>query len=95
MHFEYTLLSIVSQVLSYGMVGGAGYLAWRLVRAYERRAAAPEALDALTTRLQLLEESLEDVARCLGETVEAQRFTTLMLAGQGSERHVGQHLHQR
>ena len=63
---------LLTETLSYGMMGGAGYLAWRLVRAYERRSGPPEPLESLTTRVARLEEAVE-------RTDEAQRFTTQLL----------------
>ena len=70
---------LLSETLSYGMVGGASYLAWRFVRAYERRSGPSEPLELLTARVTLLEEAVE-------RTVEVQRFTTQVLLERGEGR---------
>jgi hypothetical protein len=76
-HFLYYLLN---EVMPYGMAGGAGYLAWRLVRAYERRGAATmTVVSELRGRVKLLEDVVERIDESLGQTVEAQQFTTRLL----------------
>ncbi len=67
---------LLNEVLSYGMAGGASYLAWRFVRAYERRCRPSEPSELLAARLALLEEAVE-------RTVEAQRFTTRVFLERG------------
>jgi hypothetical protein len=77
----------VFEVLSYGMMGGFSYLAWRLVRAYERRSTAPERLEAVTGRMQVIEESIEQISSRVEQTAEAQRFMThALLSGASGDR---------
>ena len=71
----------LGEALSYATAGGAGYLAWRAVRAYERRAVAPARLRALARRVRLLEATVEQVDAHGRQTAEAQRFTTSVLLG--------------
>jgi hypothetical protein len=77
---------VVAEALSYGMAGGAGYLAWRFVRAYERRCTDPERLEGLADRVHVLEEAVEQVAGRVEQTAEAQRFTTQLLLGREADR---------
>ncbi|MBA2669382.1 MAG: hypothetical protein H0U67_03310, partial [Gemmatimonadetes bacterium] len=42
-------------------MGGWGFLAWRFIRAYERRGLNGDAPKALSTRVQLLEANVEQV----------------------------------
>jgi hypothetical protein len=73
------LLYLLSEITSYVMAGGAGYLGWRLVRAYERRTTAVTTLSELRGRMKALEDVVEQLDETLGQTVEAQQFTTRLL----------------
>ena len=73
-------------LLWFGMAGYLGYLAWRFVRAYERRGGEPERLEALSARVRLLEEALVGVEARVAESAEAQRFATELLLGRGAGR---------
>lgn len=70
---------LLDQVLTYLSFGGAGVLAWRFVRAYERRSAGPRQVRALAQRVRLLEATLGRVEARVEDTAEAQRFTTQVL----------------
>jgi hypothetical protein len=70
---------VLDGALSYLMMTGAGYLAWRFVRAYERRAVEPERVRALAARVHLLEMAVEQVEDSIQETADAQQFTTTLL----------------
>lgn len=78
-------LGVVSYFLNeatpYAIFAGGGYLAWRFVRAYERRAAAPDQLDALADRVRILEDVMDQVEDRIDHADEVQRFTTRVLAG--------------
>jgi hypothetical protein len=74
----------IAEFFSYGMAGGAGYLAWRVVRAYEYRSVEPARLASLAERITSLEDSVERVECRIEETVEAQRFTTHVLIGRAA-----------
>jgi hypothetical protein len=77
--------SIVSYLLSeatpYLVFAGGGYLAWRFVRAYERRSVSPDRLDAITDRVRLLEDAMDHLEDRVERCDEVQRFTTRVLAG--------------
>ena len=62
-------------------VAWAGYLAWRWVRAYERRNTRRRDLSAMSARLRLLEDGLDDVERRMRRPEDVHRFTTSVLAG--------------
>ena len=70
---------LVDEIAAYAMAGGAAYLAWRLVRAYEWRTAAVTALSELRGRVKALEDVVAQMDETLGQTVEAQQFTTRLL----------------
>ena len=72
---------ILSEAAPYAMLGGGGYLAWRFVRAYERRAAPPDQVAALTNRVRMLEDGMDLVEDRVERLDEVQRFTTRVLAG--------------
>ena len=79
MDIGYPLLPyFLSEAVWYGTLGGTGYLAWRFVRAYERRGGPSEPVESLTARVTTLEDALE-------RTVEAQRFTTQVLLARGGD----------
>jgi hypothetical protein len=65
---------ILSEVMSYLMAAGAFYLAWRFVRAYERRVTAADHVSSLSARVGLLEESFGEIEARVADTNEAQRF---------------------
>lgn len=48
----------LSEAIPYLTLGGGGWLAWRFVRAYERRAASAARLRALAERVRVLESAL-------------------------------------
>ena len=68
-------------VVPYAAVAWAGYLAWRWVRAYERRNLRRRDLSAMSTRMRLLEESIDDFERRMRRSEDVHRFTTSVLAG--------------
>ena len=78
-------LGVVSYFLNeatpYAIFAGGGYLAWRFVRAYERRATAPDQLNALADRVRILEDVVDEVEDRIEHANEVQRFTTRVLAG--------------
>ena len=71
----------LSEAVSLTTFAGSAYLAWRAVRAYERRTLEPDYLRALANRLQSLEAAVETVEGQTRQTSEAQRFTTALLMG--------------
>jgi hypothetical protein len=71
----------LGEVAPYTVIGGAGYLAWRFVRAYERRAASPDQISALSDRVRILEDVMDQVEDRIERADEVQRFTTRVLAG--------------
>jgi len=78
-------ISVLSYFLGeatpYVVFAGGGYLAWRFVRAYERRSAAPDQLNALADRVRILEDVVDEVEDRIDHADEVQRFTTRVLAG--------------
>ena len=72
---------VLAEAPIYTALGGAGYLAWRFVRAYERRAVAPDRLEAITDRIRLLEDTVDQVEDRVDRSDELHRFTTRVLAG--------------
>ena len=72
---------VLTEATPYAAFGGAGYLAWRFVRAYERRTVAPDRVDALTDRVRLLEDAIDQVEDRVDRSDELHRFTTRVLAG--------------
>lgn len=65
-------------------LGGGGYLAWRAVRALERRnAPAPDVL-ALQERVDQLEQQLDVQSAELRRLAEGQQFTERLLADRTS-----------
>jgi hypothetical protein len=71
----------LSELAPYTVIGGTGYLAWRFVRAYERRAASPDQINALADRVRILEDMMDQVEDRIERADEVQRFTTRVLAG--------------
>jgi hypothetical protein len=79
---EFGLLPFyLSEVLSYAAWTGAGYLAWRVVRAYERRCLEATRSRSLGRRVRRLEASMGSLERRVAWTAEAQQFTTTLLLG--------------
>ena len=62
------------------VIGGGGYLLVRLVRAYERRSAAPGEFARLDERIRALEESHESMEAEMMRLADAERFTTQLLS---------------
>jgi len=80
---EYSLVPYyVSEVLTYVAWSGAGYLAWRAVRAYERRSVEAGRLHMLGKQVRRLEASMARIDRRAAWAVDAQQFTTALLLGQ-------------
>jgi hypothetical protein len=71
----------LGEATPYAVVAGGGYLAWRFVRAYERRSVSPDRLDALADRVRILEDVVDQVEDQIERAEEVQRFTTRVLAG--------------
>ena len=71
----------VGEVVSWIGLAVSLYLAWRGIRAYERRLAEPERLLALARRVQSLETTVEAVEGQVRQASEAQYFTTALLTG--------------
>ena len=79
----------LTELISYGLSGGMGYLGFRAVRAYERRTGAVAQLPVLADRLRTLEDALARTEMRLDETVEAQHFTTTLLQSRKAKRVAG------
>jgi hypothetical protein len=75
------LSSFLGEAAPYAVFATGGYLAWRFVRAYERRSTAPDRLDALADRVRILEDVVDRVEDRIERADEVQRFTTRVLAG--------------
>ena len=71
----------LGEAAPYAVFAGGGYLAWRFVRAYERRSATPDQLCALADRVRILEAVVDEVEDRIERADEVQRFTTRVLAG--------------
>jgi len=56
-------------------------VAWRFVRAYERRVVASDQFMALADRVRVLEDVMDQVEDRIERADEVQRFTTSVLAG--------------
>ena len=61
------------------------YLAYRLVRAFERRAANRSAIASLEDRILRLEESMQHHSTEMDKVVDAQQLTTRLLAERPSQ----------
>jgi len=72
---------LLNEAVPYVVFAGGGYLAWRFVRAYERRAISPDRLDGLNDRVRLLEDAMDHLEDRVERCDEVQRFTTRVLAG--------------
>ena len=77
-------LLYLSSLLPYATLAWAGYLAWRWVRAYERRNMRRRDLSAMSSRLRLLEEGVDDHERRLARSEDVHRFTTSVLAARAA-----------
>ena len=71
-------------LVPYAVIAWASYLAWRWVRAYERRNVRRRDLSAMSTRMRMLEESIDDVERRMARSEDVHRFTTSVLAGRAT-----------
>ena len=71
----------LGEVTPYAVIGSTDYLAWRFVRAYERRVVAPDQISALADRVRVLEDVMDQVEDRIERADEVQRFTTRVLAG--------------
>ncbi len=88
MDYGIGLSFLVTEATPYATIGWA-YLAWRFVRAYERRAAQPDQITSLAGRVRLLEDALEQVEDRVNRSDELQRFTMRVLAGRESGESAG------
>jgi hypothetical protein len=84
MEFEMPWTVYLSALVPYAVLGWAGYLAWRWVRAYERRNLRRRDLSAMSTRVRVLEESIDDFERRMARSEDVHRFTTSVLAGRAT-----------
>ncbi len=80
--FGVLLMFAVMTLVWVGIPLGLFVLAYRLVRAQERRAMASERVVELTMRVAKLEDRLDAMATELSEVAEAQRFNTALLTGE-------------
>jgi hypothetical protein len=71
----------LGEAAPYAVFAGGGYLAWRFVRAYERRSVTPDEVFALADRVRILEAAVDQVEDRIERADEVQRFTTRVLAG--------------
>lgn len=71
----------------YAALGWAAYLAWRWVRAYERRNLRRRELSAMSARVRLLEDSVDEFQRRMSRSEDVHRFTTSVLAGRAALDH--------
>lgn len=85
-YFTLGLQYQMNELFSYCVLAVVGFLAWRLVRAYERRRSAPDSLQLLDARMALLEDAVHRVATGVEQTVDAQRFTTRVLLKRSEDR---------
>ena len=74
----------LSALAPYAAAAWAGYLAWRCVRAYERRNIRQRDVSALAARMRMLEESVDDFERRMTRSEDVHRFTTSVLAGRAA-----------
>jgi hypothetical protein len=83
---DFSMLWYVGEFFQYASWTGAGYLAWRVVRAYERRSIKATQLRTLGKRVKRLEASVRRVDRRTASTAEAQEFTTALLLDRSNSR---------
>ena len=86
MSFDPLFPYYVTELISYGLAGGASYLGLRAVRAYEKRTGSVAQLPVLTERVRSLEDALARTELRLDEAVEAQHFTTKLLQNRKAKR---------
>ena len=72
---------LLTEATPYAALAGAGYLAWRFVRAYEHRSIAPSRLDAISDRMRALEDAVDELEGRADRSEELQQFTSRVLAG--------------
>ena len=84
MEFEMPWSVYLSAFVPYAVLGWAGYLAWRWVRAYERRNIRRRDLSAISTRMRMVEDSVDDFERRMRRSEDVHRFTTSVLAGRAA-----------
>lgn len=84
MEFDVPWPFYLSSFAPYIALAWAGYLAWRWVRAYERRNFRRRDLSAMSVRMRLLEESIDDFERRIARSEDVHRFTTSVLAGRAA-----------
>ena len=87
MEFEVPWSFYLSALVPYAVLAWAGYLAWRWVRAYERRSIRRRDLSAMSARVRLLEDSIDDFERRMARSEDVHRFTTSVLAGRAAIDH--------
>ncbi len=74
------LLVLIWPLFLLSMLGGGGYLAWRAVRALERRTTPAADVVALQERVEQLEQQLDTQSAELRRLAEGQQFTERLLA---------------
>ena len=84
MEFEVPWSFYLPALVPYAVLAWAGYLAWRWVRAYERRNIRRRDLSAMSARVRMLEESIDDFERRMRRSEDVHRFTTSVLAGRAA-----------
>ena len=84
MDFDWVWPVYLSPLVVNAALAWAGYLAWRWVRAYERRNLRRRDLSAMSARIRMLEESSDDFERRIRRSEDVHRFTTSVLAGRAS-----------
>jgi hypothetical protein len=72
---------LLTEGTPYVVFAGAGYLAWRFVRAYERRAIAPDRFDTVSERVRVLEDAVDELESRADRSDDLQQFTSRVLAG--------------
>ena len=77
MLYEIMILSVLPWL---AVIGGGGYLALRFIRAFERRGATQEELNALRSKVAELEGQLESMQEHVDRLSEGQDFTTRLLS---------------
>ena len=75
---------LFSMLLWLIVLGGAGYLALRFIRAFERRGLAQGELDALKSHIAELEGQFEGMQKDVERLTDEQSFTTRLLSDRSS-----------
>ncbi len=78
MPFE--VMMLLSTLPWLAVLGGAGYLSLRFVRAFERRGIAQSDLEALRSRVTELEGQIEGMQVQVERLADEQSFTTRLLS---------------